>query len=445
MKISMTFSSIGLILCVLLFLVDNGGSLLQENSNVHRHRARNPFILSEPLRLVKTEAGTVEIISGEQEDLLQVHQIGLNFVTLEPQALLLPQYIDTSCVLYVQQGKVRLGWVRDDGLSQQDMETGDVMIIPGGNVFYLFNTDVAQRLRIFGLFDTSESLDKRGRFQSFYVAGGFDPPTVLSGFDSDVLAAALKVSREEVTEILSAQSKGPIVYTTRRQSEMMSRSLSSWSWMNIVRDYVPNMFQKAADYRPYNLLKKHRGFRNKNGWTIAVDGKEYRPLKKADAGVFAVSLKPGAVLAPHWNPRATEIAVVTNGTGTIQISYPNGSSALDQRVDVGTIFVVPRYYPMCQIASRDGPFEFVGFSTSSRPNQPQFLAGATSVLRALDDDTLAVAFDVPSDRLRTILDGQEDAVILPGFTEEPRAASKTKYDEKMSKMWREMFLSELYS
>ncbi|KAJ7536028.1 hypothetical protein O6H91_12G054300 [Diphasiastrum complanatum] len=432
MKTSNIFCSSCLVLIVgtILLLVEglplgNGGLLEQKTSReVHKYGSRSDsFVLNEPLRIVKTEAGKVEVISGDEEDLLRDENIGLNFVTIEPQALLLPQYIDASCVVYVQQGKVRVGWVKDDQLNQEDMEIGDVFVIPGGTVFYLLNTDVGQRLRVFGLLDTSESLDKRGRFQSFYVAGGVDPPSILSGFDPDVVAAAFKVSRSEVTEILDAQNQGPIVYTSRRQFEIMSRPSSTWSWSNIVRDYVPNIFQKGRTYRAYNLLKHHKGFRNNNGWSIAVDGEEYQPLKKVDAGVFAVSLKPGAMLAPHWNPRATEIAVVTNGTGTIEIVYPNGTSALSTKVEPGTIFVVPRYFPMCQIASREGQFEFVGYSTSSRPNRPQFLAGSTSVLKALDEETVAVAFDVPKERLRVILDSQNDAVILPGFIEPPRSVA----------------------
>ena len=83
----------------------------------------------------------------------------------------------------------------------------------------------------------------------------------------------------------------------------------------------------------------------------------------------------GAVLAPHWNPRAMEIALVTKGEGDIQIVYPNGSAAATERVQEGTVFYVPQNFPMCQIASRGGPLEFLGFTTSSKPNNPQFLGG----------------------------------------------------------------------
>jgi hypothetical protein len=70
-----------------------------------------------------------------------------------------------------------------------------------------------------------------------------------------------------------------------------------------------------------------------------------------------------------------EIALVTKGEGEVQIVYPNGTAAATERVQEGTVFYVPQNFPMCQIASRSGPLEFIGFSTSSKPNNPQFLAG----------------------------------------------------------------------
>ena len=80
-----------------------------------------------------------------------------------------------------------------------------------------------------------------------------------------------------------------------------------------------------------------------------------------------------AMLAPHWNPRGMEIALVTKGEGDIQVVHASGSSL--ERVREGNVFYVPRNFAMCQAASTNGPLEFVGFSTSSRPNHPQFLAG----------------------------------------------------------------------
>ncbi|KAG7010615.1 Vicilin-like seed storage protein, partial [Cucurbita argyrosperma subsp. argyrosperma] len=101
------------------------------------------------------------------------------------------------------------------------------------------------------------------------------------------------------------------------------------------------------------------------------------------------------------------------GTGTIQIVYPNGTSAMDTEVTEGDVFWVPRYFPFCQIASRTGPFEFFGFTTSSRKNRPQFLAGANSIFHTLRSPAVATAFDITEDDLDRLLSAQYEVVILP--------------------------------
>ncbi|EFJ36753.1 hypothetical protein SELMODRAFT_22406, partial [Selaginella moellendorffii] len=393
-----------------------------------KHKGRNPFVLEKPVEIVSTEAGKIHVLPGRKDKagVLGSNNIGLNFITMEPKALLLPQYIDAPCVLYVLKGKMRLGWV-EDGLNQQDLEAGDIYVIPGGLVFYILNTDEAQRLRVFGMFDTSESLET-GVFQSAFVGGGTNPLTILSGFDSDVLAASFKVSSEEVIEVLSNQDQGPIVYTSQaRFQELVSRKSKSsraswpwsWSWLNYIPSFSSELFdnggvKSSSPAKPFNLFKKKPDFENDNGRAITVDGRQYAPLRNASVGVFGVSLKPAAILAPHWNPRAAEIALVTKGQGVFQISFPNGTSALNKSVKEGTIVFVPRYFPMSQIASREGALEFVGFSTSAAPNNPQFLCGASSVLKALDEETLSTAFAAPPEKLRDFLGWQKDAVILAG-------------------------------
>lgn len=125
------------------------------------------------------------------------------------------------------------------------------------------------------------------------------------------------------------------------------------------------------------------------------------------------------MMAPHLNPRATEYGIVLRGTGTIEIVFPNGTSAMNAEVKEGDVFWVPRYFPFCQIASRTGPFEFFGFTTSARKNRPQFLAGASSVLRTMRGPETAAAFGVTEERYNHFVDAQREALILPSATAAP--------------------------
>lgn len=138
------------------------------------------------------------------------------------------------------------------------------------------------------------------------------------------------------------------------------------------------------------------------------------------------------MMAPHVNPTATEYGIVLRGSGRIQIVYPNGTSALNAKVREGDVFWVPRYFAFCQIASRTGPFEFFGFTTSAHKNRPQFLVGANSLLRTLPHPELAAAFGVSESRIRNFTEAQREAVILPTAAAAPPDMKKkmmTEFDK----------------
>lgn len=132
------------------------------------------------------------------------------------------------------------------------------------------------------------------------------------------------------------------------------------------------------------------------------------------------------MMAPHVNPTATEYGIVLRGTGIIQIVYPNGTQAMKARVAEGDVFWVPRYFPFCQIASRTGPFEFFGFTTSARKNRPQFLAGASSILRTLKGPELAAAYGMTNESLHHLIESQRESIILPSTPVSPPDMVKKK-------------------
>ena len=143
------------------------------------------------------------------------------------------------------------------------------------------------------------------------------------------------------------------------------------------------------------------------------------------------------MMAPHVNPMATEYGIVLSGAGTIQVVYPNGTSAMNTKVNEGDVFWIPRYFPFCQIASRAGPFEFFGFTTSAHKNRPQFLVGASSILRSMQGPEFATAFGLTEDRYRDIIHAQREAVILPSPAaaepdERPESAKKEDKRERES-------------
>ena len=120
----------------------------------------------------------------------------------------------------------------------------------------------------------------------------------------------------------------------------------------------------------------------------------------------------GSMLAPHWNPDMSIIGVVTHGRGSIQIIRSDGFIAVNKVLGPGSVFIVPRYHPSCQLAMDDSDFEFNGFAASSRRVNPQFLAGANSIFTAIDRNFLSKVFNVDKEILSDLAGAQPDAMIL---------------------------------
>ncbi|KAG5104411.1 hypothetical protein JHK82_041381 [Glycine max] len=175
---------------------------------------------------------------------------------------------------------------------------------------------------------------------------------------------------------------------------------TSWSWRKILEsvfeDEVKNTREKVTKTSPLscNLYDRKPDFKNCYGWSVDQDGSE---------------------MAPHVNPRAKEYGIGLKGSGRIQIVFPNGSNAIymDAHIKEGDVFFIPRYFAFCQIASKNEPLEFFGFTTSAQKNRPQFLVGATSLMRTMVGPELAAAFGVSEETMRRMARAQHEAVILP--------------------------------
>lgn len=404
----------------------------QEGHHGEEEEQEGIFLLEKSKKILKTEAGEVSLRSRKRYAMKPPHDLHIVFISMEPKSFFVPQYLDSDSVFYVLRGFAKVGWVHHGDFIEKNLKIGDVYRIPGGSVFYILNTDEGQRLHITCGLDTSYSLSS-GSFQSFFVAGGEDPVAVLSAFDDHVLSVAFNVSRSELDTILSRQSRGPIIYIEdrghkrRRSPSFFSfPNEGSWDWGNIIESF--NRWRRRPD--GFNIFKKKPDFRNDYGWSLAVDRQDYPALKEPDIGIFYVNLSAGAMMAPHFNPRATEYGIVTRGEGRIHIAFPNGTNAMDVSVGVGDVFWVPQYYPVCQIAARSGPMEFFGFTSSSRKNRPQFLAGRNSIFNIMKSRSLASAFNLSEKRFKEISQSQGESVILPPLTRSPATPQREKEREK---------------
>ncbi|CAI9290101.1 unnamed protein product [Lactuca saligna] len=408
------------------------------------------FILQDAKRVVATDAGGMRVVKGVGGKLTE-SPMHIGFITMEPNSMFIPQYLDSSLIIFVELGEARIGSIYQDDFVEKDLKSGDLYRIQAGSAFYIVNNAEGQRLHIITSIDTSESSDWSA-FQSFYIGGGANPSSVLAGFDIQTLSTALNVSFNTVDELLSSRQKGAIVYLkpdsesekepsiwkrfldqgNREKQTQMKRIVqvrvkndegekTTWS----LTEFVNSMFgvnKKKGDSKSldsYNIYDRKPDFKNDYGWSIEVNENDYEPLKKSDFGVYLVNLTAGSMMAPHINPTAIEYGVVLSGTGNIQVVFPNGTLAMNAEVNEGDVFWIPRYFPFCQVASRSNPFVFFGFSTSARNNRPQFLVGQGSLLQTMMGPEFATAFGMSEERLKEISDAQKETTILPAASASP--------------------------
>lgn len=410
------------------------------------------LLLQDSKPVVKTDAGEMRVLRNYGGRIID-RPMHIGFITMEPRTLFVPQYIDSSLILFIRTGEAKVGLIYKDELAERRLKIGDIYRIPAGSAFYLMNAEEGQRLNIICSIDPSESLGL-GFFQSFYIGGGTYPTSILAGFELETLSTAFNVTTDELREIMTRQHEGPIVFVgdsraprpslwTKflqlkeqdrlqhlkrmvkfQQQPSQGEEQRTWSWRNLLISIFGQENKKKGEKvgkspDSYNIYDRRPDFRNNYGWSIALDESDYQPLKYSGIGVYLVNLTAGSMLAPHVNPTATEYGIVLRGSGRIQIVFPNGTQAMDAIVKEGDVFWVPRYFPFCQIAARSGPFEFFGFTTSARENRPQFLVGTNSILQTLRSPVLAAAFGVSEDRINRVIKAQREAVILPSASAAP--------------------------
>ncbi|KAB2057875.1 hypothetical protein ES319_A11G196500v1 [Gossypium barbadense] len=396
-------------------------TFLSVESYSHRHASTvGQLVLKHDRKLLtQTEHGEISAAIVTDGTKGPYH---LQFITLEPNSVFLPVLLHANMVFFVHTGSGTLSWTDDDDMRDVNLRKGDVYRLPEGSAFYVQSSLEAERekLRIYAIFTNAE--DDIYKIQEPSIGAYSSITDVVLGFDTRVLQAAFKVP-EDVIEIMRASKPPAIIHAVQKEGKMLvewqAQLLKAFLGGN--RDgffHSINGKKTKKKMRAYNVLEADPDFENCNGWSLTVDRKDLQILKHSNIGLFMVNLTKGSMMAPHWNPRASEIAIVLQGQGMVRVVCSSNAKECEcrdmrYRVKEGDIFAVPRFHPMAQMSFNNDSFVFMGFSTlTTKRNHPQFLVGKKSALRIMDKQILALSFNVSNATIDQLLKPQRESVIL---------------------------------
>ncbi|KAG5566779.1 hypothetical protein RHGRI_002349 [Rhododendron griersonianum] len=116
------------------------------------------FMLRHMKRVVRTDAGEMKVVRGSHGWISDMPNIHVGFVTMKPNSLFIPQYLDSDLILFIRRGEARVGSIYKDELIEKRLNCGDVYRIPAGSTFYLVNIVDGQQLHVICSIEKSDSI-----------------------------------------------------------------------------------------------------------------------------------------------------------------------------------------------------------------------------------------------------------------------------------------------
>ncbi|KAJ4809439.1 Conglutin beta 1 [Rhynchospora pubera] len=166
---------------------------------------------------------------------------------------------------------------------------GDVFVTESGSVLYLVSS---YRRKSLVLVKFLRSTSLTGQITNFYAAGGENPESVYRSFRDEVLEAAFNVPRDRFERVFSKQREGVFIEASEEQIQALSR------------------------YSDPTHSNRHRKF-------YEADSDDDRKLGRLNLRVSLENISEGAMMAPLYNSRFAKFAVVTKGSGYVEILCPH--------------------------------------------------------------------------------------------------------------------------
>ncbi|XP_018827328.1 11S globulin-like [Juglans regia] len=112
------------------------------------------------------------------------------------------------------------------------------------------------------------------------------------------------------------------------------------------------------------------------------------------------ALYSDALYVPHWNLNAHSVVYAIRGRAEIQVVDHLGQTVFDDDLREGQLLTIPQNFGVVKRATGEG-FEWVSFKTNENAMISP-LAGRTSAIRAIPEEVLANAFQIPREDARRL-------------------------------------------
>ncbi|XP_074278837.1 vicilin-like seed storage protein At4g36700 [Silene latifolia] len=358
---------------------------------------------------------TVDIDDGTEKN-----KYHLQFINMEPNALFLPVLLHADMVFYVRSGNGILSWTEDDKINKVNLQRGDLYRLQSGTLFYLNSNNtntfwsVTPSLRIVAIFDDPDE----EQLQSPSVGPYSTINELVRGFDDPVLQSAFQVPEQVIQELTNTSDTAVIVSADQQSKEEEDEEFPFVKAMFGIQRLSMRASEnkKKKHTKTFNFFKEEPDFENCNGWGKFVSKHDLRALRDSQIGVYMVNLTTGSMVGPHWNPYANEVSVVLEGEGMVQVVCASSLTNKDckntrVRVEEGDVFTVPRFHPVAQMSFNSDSLVFMGFSSISKKDKPQFLVGKASFLQKLDKGILGVAFNVSNTTIGQLISVRKKSIL----------------------------------
>ncbi|XP_040382642.1 cocosin 1-like [Oryza brachyantha] len=337
--------------------------------------------------------------------------------------------------------------IRDEHQRITTVRQGDVVAIPAGAPFWVHNDGdgALVAIAVYDVSNNANQLDQTSRrfrlaggqtsserrregesesSESETERGGEESYNILSGFDTELLAESMRVSRDTARKLQGRNDKrGNIVRVRRGGLHLLRPATERVTDEEMMRGANAGAAAAGNGVDEALCLMKLRenvadpmkaDLYTPNGGRITVLNSQKLPvLKLIKMSVNRGVMRRNAILAPHWNINAHAAVYATSGSARLQVVSSEGRRVFDGELRRGQMVVVPQSFAVLGSAGDEG-FAWVSFQTSDDAmNAP--IVGKSSALRGMPADVLANAFGVSREEARRVKfgRGQELAIFSP--------------------------------